>query len=306
MKVLIILFITLFLQGPWKNVSAQSWSPEGAKWHYNYTSQFYTVGYVEISYTGDTMIGTITAKKLSKRLYGYNHFDQQYKNESIGKEYTYEQNGVVYLYHNNSWDTLYNWNALPGDTWTYAGSSSTNACDSNSTITVTDTGTRVINGINLKYQVVELDYVEGSTYTDTIIEKMGFIHSYMLPFDMCDAALDANEGGPFRCYSDSQFQTFSVSNEACDYIPTGIEETQAVQTISFYPNPSRSQVIFTLSDKYSLVEVQIHDLSGTMVNEFALTNGNHKSISSLAPGVYIVSTSTSHQLISQERLVVLR
>jgi autotransporter-associated beta strand protein len=96
-----------------------------------------------------------------------------------------------------------------------------------STLQVGDGKTGTILGNILDNGAVEFNYGGSITgITDTIIEKIGFIGSYMFPYDQCDGALDLQEGGPLRCYSDNLFASFQPHYiGACDYVGIDISDS---------------------------------------------------------------------------------
>jgi len=220
---------------------AQNWAPNGAQWHYSYYGFF--PGYVDIAYSGDTLIDGQVTKKLSKTFHGLG-WGMDITSYSIGTEYTYESNGVVYLRYQNQWDTLYNFNAQVGESWRMAKQPFANVAHHNSRLKVIATGTKVINSSTLKY--VKVEFVDPQMnplgFADTIVENIGFIGSYFLPYDMFDGAVDGNEGGPFRCYSDNNFATYKPNYlEVCDYI-MGTSELSAGVSFQVYPNPVSDQI----------------------------------------------------------------
>jgi hypothetical protein len=266
----------------------QNWCDLGANWKYSYISGFGTEGYVEISYVGDTMINTQLSQKLSKNLYAYDFVSSQPVNGFLGTEYTYENNGVVFVRYNNDWDTLYNFNAIVGESWRMAKQPLTNACDSNSTLTVVAIGTTTINTVVLNYKVVEFNYGESMStgITDTIIEKIGFIGSYMFPYDQCDGALDVNEGGQFRCYSDNLFASYQPNFVgACDYV--GIDEISNNLHIKIVPNPASTSI--QINGDYNLKNstFEIINLSGQV--QLSGSTKNDINVSDLPQGLYIIS-----------------
>jgi hypothetical protein len=220
---------------------AQNWAPNGAQWHYSYYGFF--PGYVDIAYSGDTLIDGQVTKKLTKTFHGLG-WGMDVTSYSIGTEYTYEANGVVYLRYQNQWDTLYNFNAQVGESWRMAKQPFTNVATQNSRLKVIATGTKVINSSTLKY--VKVEFVDPQMnplgFADTIVENIGFIGSYFLPYDLFDGAVDGNEGGPFRCYSDNNFATYKPSYlEVCDYI-MGTTELEGSASFQVYPNPVSDQI----------------------------------------------------------------
>lgn len=272
------------------NVLSQSWCDNGANWKYSFFSASYAEGYVEVNYTGDTVINGQLSNKLDKHLYIYNYFNSQYEDYGIGEEYTYESNGIVYLWYENAWDTLYNFNASIGDSWRMAKQPQSNACDSNTVLTVTATGTKIINSSVLNYVVV--DFTSPSSFSDTIVEKIGFIHSYMLPYDQCNGELDMNEGGAFRCYRDDNFPTYKPHYSGdCDFI-VGVNEIDAISKLQIVPNPARTNI--ALYGPINQYDVKINDLKGKVwsVNQI----GNIIWIDELPIGVYVLSVRTPEGL----------
>ena len=167
----------------------------------------------------------------------------------------------------------------------------TNACDSNSFLTVIATGTTSINSVSLNYTVVEFNYGSGSFLTgstDTIFEKIGFTGSYMFPYEWCNAALDAQEGGTFRCYEDDNFATYKPNYpNDCDFVvAVGMEENGLEANGFVAPNPASGQIEITgLSNgnfDYSISDAQGRIwLSGKSEQTI--------EINSLPSGVYVLT-----------------
>jgi len=262
-------------------VFSQEWCNPGATWKYNYVN-FGVSGYTEITYSGDTTINSQPAKKLEKTTYVFNFFSSMFETYIREPEYTYEDNGVAYLRYNNSWDTLFNINANIGDQWKIA-KQPLFGCDSNSVMTVTNTGVTTINSQSLKYIVVE--YFNSMMITDTIIEKIGPTLHYMLPYDICP--LDLNEGGPFRCFYDDLFTTYMpYYNENCDFI-VGQEELDLESTINIWPNPTNDILHVTSLTNSLSTAYTICDLKGCIIKQGNIKNGII-NVQNLPLGVYIL------------------
>jgi hypothetical protein len=153
--------------------------------HLGYENIKLSNGYGDIAYSGDTLIDGQVTKKLTKTFHGLG-WGMDVTSYSIGTEYTYEANGVVYLRYQNQWDTLYNFNAQVGDSWRMAKQPFANVASQNSRLKVIATGTKLINSSTLKY--VKVEFVDPQMnplgFADTIVENIGFIGSYLLPYDM--------------------------------------------------------------------------------------------------------------------------
>ena len=221
---------------------AQNWAPNGAQWHYSYYGFF--PGYVDITYTADTIIDGQASKELTKTYHGLG-WDQSITSVTFGYEYTYEANGVVYLRYQNQWDTLYNFNAQVGQSWRMAKQPFTNVATQNSRIKILATGNLIINNETRKYLVADKcdsNNISMGWFNDTLIENIGFLHDYLLPYDQFDGAVDGNEGGPFRCYSDNNFAIYKPNYlEVCDYI-MGTTELEGSASFQVYPNPVSDQI----------------------------------------------------------------
>ena len=272
---------------------AQNWAPAGAKWHYTYIG--FSIGYVEIANVGDTVMAGQTCQKLQKTFNGL-QFGVTPTNFIFDTTYTYESNGVVYVLEQNQWKTLYNFNAVVGEHWPMAPMPEFGGCTENSQLKVLATGTKVINAQTLKYLVVDFcnPDLTSQGFQDTIIEKIGFTGSYMLPFDMCTMAFDGNEGGPFRCYSDNNFATYKpfYDNE-CDYL-VGVEENQIIE-LAIFPNPSSGN--FTIEAPLQAGQsIELYNLNGQQVfKQVILNSGVNQTLEiNLTPGMYLL------KLMSQE------
>ena len=273
--ILILLPIKLF---------AQNWAPTGAQWHYSYYGFF--PGYVDIAYTGDTLIEGQASKILTKTYHGLG-WNQSITSETFGYEYTYEESGVVYLRYQNQWDTLYNFNAQVGDSWRMAKQPITNVVAQNSRIKVLATGNLNINNETRKYLVVDKcdsNNISLGWFNDTIIENIGFLHDYLLPYDQFDGAVDGNEGGPFRCYTDNNFVTYKPSyTEVCDYI-MGTPEITANASFQIYPNPVSDWIQISLNVVNEYLKYSIYSSEGKKVQTGQMSE--QIDVSNLPSGIY--------------------
>jgi hypothetical protein len=265
---------------------AQNWAPAGAKWHYTYIG--FSSGYVEIANVGDTIIAGQTCQKLQKTFNGL-QFGVTPTTYIFDTSYTYENNGVVYVLEQNQWKTLYNFNAVVGEHWPMAPMPEFGGCTANSQLKVLTTGTKVINAQTLKYLVVDFcnPDLTSQGFQDTIIEKIGFTGSYMLPFDMCTMAFDGNEGGPFRCYSDDNFSTYKPFYANDCEILVGVDENTFMRSVQIWPNPSSGQLY--IESELPLENIQLTDAIGRTIQSFDLQAGvNQMRFSSLHPGTYFI------------------
>jgi hypothetical protein len=287
MKTHFIVLFTLFSF----SFKAQNWSPSGANWKYSYNGFF--PGYVDVMYSGDTLIDGQSAKTLTKT---YNGMDWSMAviSSAIGKEFTYENNGVIYLRYQNQWDTLYHFNAQVGDHWRMAKQPIVSVCPENSRLNVMAIGNKIINNETRKYVVVDFCNPDLSSLgwgQDTIVENIGFIGSYFLPYDQFEGAVDGSEGGPFRCYSHDNFATYAPHfSDACDFI-VGLDELSS--TFNIYPNPVQDEIYLSTEFSNAFTDYTIYSLDGKMQQAgpiLEMIPMNH-----LTSGNYILEISNSKQ-----------
>ena len=285
-------FIVLFIFFSF-SFHAQNWSPSGANWKYSYVGFF--PGYVDVLYTGDTVIDSQSAKILSKTFTGID-WSMAIVTSFIGNEYTYENNGIIFLRHQNQWDTLYHFNAQVGEHWRMAKQPFTSVCPENSRLKVLATGNKTINNEIRKYVVVDFCSPDLSSLgwgQDTIVENIGFIGSYFLPYDQFDGAVDGNEGGPFRCYSHDNFATYAAHfSGACDYI-VGVEEVTATSTFTVYPNPVGNEIHLSNDYTGTFTTYTIYSLDGKI--QQAGTISETILLDHLTVGNYLLEISNSTQ-----------
>jgi len=281
---------------------AQNWAPNGAQWHYSYYGFF--PGYVDITYTADTIIDGQASKELTKTYHGLG-WDQSITSVTFGYEYTYEANGVVYLRYQNQWDTLYNFNAQVGQSWRMAKQPFTNVATHNSRIKILATGNLIINNETRKYLVAEKcdsNNISMGWFNDTLIENIGFLHDYLLPYDQFDGAVDGNEGGPFRCYSDNNFAIYKPNYlEVCDYI-MGTTELEGSASFQVYPNPVSDQINIpeTLIQEYN--HYRILSSEGKLIQKGQTTE--QIDVANLPAGNYTLLIESQTQKRYAKMLVV--
>jgi hypothetical protein len=290
MKIPFLILFLLFSM----SYHAQNWSPTGANWKYSCYGFF--PGYVDVSYSGDTIIDGQTAKILSKTYTGID-WSMAVVTNFIGNEYTYENNGVIFLRYQNQWDTLYHFNAQVGEHWRMAKQPFTSVCPENSRLKVTATGNKIINSETRKYVVVEFCHPDLSSLgwgQDTIVENIGFIGAYFLPYDQFDGAVDGNEGGPFRCYSHDNFATYAPHfSGACDDI-VGVEEvTSAKPTFTIYPNPVGNEIHMPYQSTSTFTHYTVYSLDGKI--QLSGTISEIIPLDHLRNGNYILEVSSAVQ-----------
>ncbi|MDX9752262.1 MAG: T9SS type A sorting domain-containing protein [Flavobacteriales bacterium] len=228
---------------------AQSWCPPGAEWVYTYSNGWTVDAVATFSYTGETVIGGITAQRIDWQFTGY-LFDM-FITEDRDPVFTAVNGTVVSILNENGWDTLYHFGAVPGDSWHPAPWVDM----PDLAWQVTDTGTTIIDGMPLRYLAVENAWMQ-----DTIVERLGALRSFMLPWEV--AFINAPTG-PLRCYSDTDISYAAWWwSYGCNSV-TGVAGQRA-DGLSLYPNPGTTH--FTLDLPPGLHTIELFDATGRRVH----------------------------------------
>lgn len=202
---LLILICYVFL--PTVLNSQIDWAPLDATWHYDHFNRAKSIA--KLSVVKDTVINGFNCQII----------DGNQQEQFI----TCVDQFLVYLYREGEFDTLYNFGAHIGDSWTIYDEVNPEDYTVYIKSTVIDTGELSIQDQNLSMYVVEIEenYVYGAPtetpWQDTVVERIGFLNNYLLPWDTNRSRYDAHVGGQLRCYADSEV-SINKSHSPCDAI----------------------------------------------------------------------------------------
>jgi hypothetical protein len=293
------------------NSYSQTWCPPGATWYYS-DYGIGTIGYSKLTYSTDTVIKKISCQKITH----YYKFRDIYSNtltEGYWKPYfTYSENGATYLYNDKEiygkikFQLLFDMNAVIGDNW-LVPLVDTLFADSLYSIKVVNTGTKNVNGFNLKWLYVTMGSYP--TYEnkrrDTITERVGFRYD--------NISFDPMFEGPFgnlRCYSDNDFGLYSTKkNSSCDFI-TAISELQLNEDeLKIYPSPANDKLTINLHFNYKQkATVDLYDLTGKLIRSNTLKESEDEleiSTANLSEGIYIYKLNVNGAYIKSGKLSIL-
>jgi hypothetical protein len=270
----LLIFVSTFL-------NAQSWCPPGATWTYD--SEMYTAGFIRMTYTHDTLIGGDIAQVIDR--YTATQLPQPPPEPHFsGPPFTsYDpvvmitklDSGVVYVLSGASWDTLYWFDAVPGDHW-WPPSISAPDCDQ---LVVGDTGTDVLDG-------VALHWIRFNNTSYKIYERLGWTWSMGVycPNWIIDGPM------PMRCYHDDEIDV-NFTQAPCEAL-VGMDEGASGVVQLIFPNPGTDH--FTLQSPPGPNTITMHDALGRSVLVQRTTGGNVEiDASDLPPGTYLVRTITA-------------
>ncbi len=293
----------------------QLWNKPNAKFTFQwneYCCGNYT-GMVQLTIDADTLInGNIYSRYYNYSVSyngGTNPFDSSYFDtiSTLSSLAFYEEDSVVYGYHLNSSlidnDTIYNFKALPGDSWTvpqvFIDSIEMGIapyyCDSLIKITVLDTGHIMFQNTQLYYLVVSYEgfqtYSDSglTTLKDTIFERFGSkSRSFLSISNYCSITAPNVDGGAIYhlyCYSDNDISFGQNCLEL--YVYTGLDDPNNNKASIIYPNPTISTFRFHTQSK----QAHLTNLTGKILLTFKTNNDNTEiDVSNLDNGIYFLQT----------------
>jgi hypothetical protein len=283
--VVIISFLLYFLP----NLNAQVvFCPPGAQWSYNFR-EFWTwnaLSNEKITYVGDSILGNDTLKILEH-----------------SKSFTYcnirncsptliKVRGDTVFFSNNctqyAWQILYNFAALPGQTWTNTLLVRPNNPQTvNYANKVLAIGTVSINSMVLKSYSVETTG-SNTVFNTTVTERLG-CSRFLFNF-YANIFTDADEVSRNLCYKDNEFGTAQFTEFSCDYSnPVGMAENSADEvSLSIFPNPGAEQIEIKLKTPAKHVNVKFTDVGGRLIKQSGLNVLTPIDIKDLQDGFYLI------------------
>ena len=287
----LFLFFTTFCR-------AQDFGNLNAQWVYDYKGG-HAFGVTLVEYDRDTIIMGDTIK-LFFRTYNWETSSGVITSRRSEPIYIRDRNQVVeYSYVPTHFDTLYNFNADIGSSWTirerrFDGTFTGERL----TRTVLDTFHYDFNGVSTFCQEVQSST---EIILDTICSGIGSRIFYIDPFDYLDLAADGGEGGFLRCFSNDaiggiQFVhpgavnggDFTDFEYDCGQL-TSLQNTPTSNTdFDIYPNPV-VDVLHIESSSLPIEHIAVYTLQGQQVYAEAL-EGRATSLDTSAwvSGMYYV------------------
>ncbi len=262
-KNILLLILTMCSLAP---THAQQWCPPGAEWRYDGdVCPLECPGYIRMQNAGDTTINGEPCSRI-ERIRFYQVMDSPVYTDSLTDLYTYSDSGIAWMFDPqlNAFDTLYDFNASPGDSWQLIHLPEPALSDPPFSLTVLDTGHTIMGGNSFRWLSVQYDFGDlwsDQIFLDTLIERIGSIDWYMLPYSLPNGATDAGEGGPLRCYNDNEISYQSPTVQTCD-IPLEVTAHVARPKILMYPNPGTDRLTIRMSVGEKLQGVLVHDAFG--------------------------------------------
>jgi hypothetical protein len=282
------------------NIKYREFAVPGARWYYSQRENPLggpEEGYLEIKWTGDTVIQQKNSRILKKT---YHASDSSL--QDLGYEYVYNENRKVYYLDDSKFWLLYDFNAEKGDTLTFREPYFTGTSpDTTFSIVVDETKIITYN------RFVDMKIIYSHTLTgpwdlfNLQIEKIGNL-PYMFP--QISLTCDAACFDPFRGYLDAQMNYWGSGWGPFNFLAlvNGFADDSFEPQITVFPNPfDRYIIIGGLLHQEMLIE--LYDIAGRItysVNHPAAETFRINT-DAIIPGIYFISikTKTGHGVFHQ-------
>ncbi len=280
-KLLLCFFAFLpFIQGQ------SQFAPVGASWTYQKAG--FVPGSVEIETI--TVTGTnIIDGRIFQGLEG----DFLCAGESV--EYLFQDQWEVYRYANGMFNLLYDFDALPGESWTI-----TNLPHEPSTLEVLVDSITQISINNELLNVQHISLLQGPTKnwcwgSQQILEGVGMLGMLFPEIGVCDPHVQA-----LRCYEDILVD-YNFANIPCDSTWTLLNNNDLTKTtnIHVFPNPVTDQINIKGIDLNN-VDIQVFNFSGQQIQ---VEQKNTIFTNHWPNGIYYLKVINGTQVISTQKIV---
>jgi len=290
LKSVVLVFFALMVSG--KNCLSQNFGSQDTRWTFDYLLN----GITEVFYEKDTFLFDKEFRKFLKRNTNINSGDTVVFD--LDPVYFNDDEGVVtYTKDLVYFDTLFNFNAEVGDTWTIYEDA---LKEDSMQIEVLDVFDTNINNIKLLSQSVSYTRItdgDQSSFVDTIYEDIGAKYLYILPFESVRVY---PEGGILRCFVNEKlgivdldnaylydFYLYSTFEYECNDTITSIASVDETN-FSFGPNPT-SNNLYLWNIPQACKFVKLYDINGRKVKDEKVLNSDQElSLSGLDPGIYFI------------------
>jgi len=217
-------------------------------------------------------------------------------------------------------DTIVDFNASIGDVWSFHDFFNENLSGmeiytdyKSGVTTVLDTGSRIINGHNLKWVNVSYSVTDrynniiNVAYYDTIFERMGPLRN-LIPseyFYNYDSNLDG--GTEFACYKDDNFIEYVLDYNVCIAALDIVENSE--EEFVVFPNPSNGIITINgvnYTSKNKKVQLIITDIQGKEIlnKQTSYNNLNDLQINLINKGMYYVLLLENGTLINSQKIII--
>ncbi len=266
------------------------------EWIYNIDGR---TGFTRVSYVSDTTVNNLLFNKFETNVTGIVTSPLDTINFLGPELLLLNDDGLIYFkYGESEIDTLYNFNAAIGDSWTIINPEANIENRDTFKITIVDTFTSIIDD-NMLY---------GMSFTlnnypplDTVYNQIGPKQTFIVPYGGLANIGHSNIGGFLRCFSndalgqvDIPLPDFAIEpllfDLDCSPQLTSVSDNLSPSNaVSIYPNPANDEL--HVSASHLIYTYSLLDISGRTLLREANISGNalRIDISELDSGVYLLN-----------------
>ncbi len=248
------------------NISGQNWFGENATWFYECCTDYFAPTYLKMFNAGDTIVNNIPANHIKGDVY-VRQSSGEIEINDFDPIIAYENNNVIYVLTATGFDTLYNFNSTVNSSWELF----TNSWVGRMKATVKDIGQIEINNIELKWMDVEFSFDSLSLnwlIRDTIVEKIGPLNNYFLPWHSLYLGGGAGE---IRCYFDDEIGEYrnpSYSHDDCEDLPFYSSVYELTEnSFNIFPNPAKNSLFVERESEtpHAHLTIDVYNSQGSLI-----------------------------------------
>ena len=283
----------------------QTWINPGAVWHFNYGG-LSTVGFVKVTYTGDTLIDGRNCQRLDPYRYMFTYYSHTKEwrllsSHYMSAEFTSLSGDTVFWYKNDTFHVLYNFGAQPGDTWDMGFDTNWAQC-SKSIIHVDSVKFIELNGNTYRCLYLTSSSNASRYFQGWVCEKFGNMNGYLFPMEnVCDSTIVEWDDIWFACYEDSSFALLNVSGRDCEYLLKLISIPEREdRRIYVSPNPVQDKLLVYSYDANTVRQVTVFDIHGRQMVVYHSSDIDFKEYKS---GLYFVKIDFSNGEVIHQKIL---
>lgn len=278
-----------------RTAQAQQWCPPGAEWRYSYyagqDSVYQPFGMLQYRYMGDSLYEGEMCQYIQSDYYLQDATDA-WTHVGTGNSFsTVTAGGAILVYNTEApgFDTLAWFGAVPGTSWTL------HQPFLDKLITVSDTGTREVNGLLLRFLVINSVPPAITFSSDTIYERIGALNLHNFN-PLTSYFIESPFLAGVSCYRDNDFSytnPLGFSDMVCDSPVPIVQSAHTSQAFTIYPNPG-ADVLHIDAGTPDKIDVRVLDATGRAVLKASGPSGSLELNSGgLSPCVYLVEVRSS-------------
>jgi len=275
---------------------AQPFVDSNARWKYLY-GYFYVSGELDLYVERDSVFNGEQCQYL-RRI--YNVYDRYIQMQRVdiahGGHFVYYKDQQLFVWHDDRFDMLFDMNDAPGVVRNFYDEKLLRHSDSPFVMEVLDTLQYQIGSEWRRALAVQYSWEKSPNHIlvkyDTIVDGIGNIKNFLLPWNLGWRPIDAHIADDFICFND---QELIYPNDSCDAISSMLN-TKKIRT-KVYPNPVVDELNFDLTNEIEQL-IRIRNALGELMISQKYYSSESLDVSKLPPGYYIGSLHSKNSYYS--------